>query len=154
MEEKRKSSVLPVLIIGISLILCSVILVTGLIIYKTQFGHTVTATGSASVDFESDLVVWRGSFSAHDDTSQAAYATIQQDAAQVKDYLLKNGVKEEEIVFGSVDISQNTLNSYDDNGNLTGSVSNGYDLTQSVTVTSKDIDTVEAVSRDISSLLS
>ena len=42
---------------------------------------------------------------------------------------------------------------YDDNGNYIGSEQSGYSLRQSVDVSSTDIDKVEKISRDISSLL-
>ncbi len=151
--EKKSSSVLPSIIICISVIVSCLILAFSFLSYKKSYGHYISATGSASVDFESDLIVWRGSFSAHDSTSQAAYATIKSDAAQVKKYLTDNGVKDSEIVFNSVDISQSYSYSYDMNGNQTSATPTGYDLTQGIVVTSSNIDTVEKISRDISSLL-
>ena len=42
---------------------------------------------------------------------------------------------------------------YDGNGNFVKSTPTGYKLSQSVTITSKDLDKVEKISRDISSLL-
>lgn len=47
----------------------------------------------------------------------------------------------------------NYQDNYDINGNYIGSEPDGYYLTQSVTVTSSNLDTVEMISRDISSLL-
>ena len=74
MEENGNSSkgglfmqyrpVLIALIAGICAIICVSIFTGNIIQYKKNAGGTgSTATGSASVDFESDLVVWRGSFS-------------------------------------------------------------------------------------------
>lgn len=147
-----KSVIAPV-IIGISVIVSCIILITGYISYKNSIMHTISATGSASVDFESDLVVWRGSFTAHGETSKEAYAQIKNDASTVKKYLLANGLSEDEIVFNSVDISQSYENQYDDNGNVISSTPTGYDLTQKIVITSKDLDKVDKISRDISSLL-
>ena len=69
------------------------------------------------------------------------------------DYLLDNDLSEDEIVFNSVDITQNYKENYDDNGNYIGSEPNGYTLTQSVIITSNNVEIVEKISRDISSLL-
>ncbi len=115
--------------------------------------HTISATGSANVDFESDLIIWRGSFSAADYTSKAAYDKIKKDSAVVKNYLIANGITEDEIIFNSVDIWKTYKDIYDDNGNYIGREQDGYSLSQSVSVTSTDIDKVEKISRDISSLL-
>lgn len=140
-------------IIGISAIICCLILAVGFVSYKNGVSHSISATGSASVDFDSDLAVWRGSFSAHGETSKEAYAQIKNDAAQVKKYLVDNGLKESEFVFNSVDISRSYDNQYDENGNVISSTPTGYDLTQNIVITSKNLDTVDKISRDISSLL-
>ena len=155
MEEKKSGSVsfLSALIIGLCIVASCTILVTVFVNYKSSAGNSIAATGSSSVDFESDLVVWRGSFSASDTTSERAYATIKQDASKVAAYLKKNGIDDADIEFESVDIEENYNNTYDDYGNQISSVLEGYNLTQGVTITSKDLDSVEKISRDISSLL-
>ena len=71
----------------------------------------------------------------------------------VKKYLDDNGLTDKEYVFNSVDISQTYEDQYDDNGNVIASVPTGYSLTQNVVITSKNLDTVDKISRDISSLL-
>ncbi len=153
MENKGNKSWLTALIIGISIVLSCCALAFGLLNFRSNEKHTISATGSASQDFESDLIIWRGSFSAHANTSAVAYESIKDDADRVRAYLMENGVNNDEIVFNSVDISQRTKDVYDDNGNYTGYVFDGYDLYQSVVITSKDVDKVEKISRDISSLL-
>ncbi len=69
------------------------------------------------------------------------------------DYLLENDLEEDEIVFNSVDITKNYKDNYDDNGNYVGSEPNGYTLTQSVVITSNNVENVEMISKEISSLL-
>lgn len=142
------------LIAGMTAVACVVILTTSLVSYKkTSGGGGLTATGSASCDFESDLIVWRGSFSAYGVTTSDAYAVIKNDSEVVRQYLLENGVSEEELVFSSVDISQRYRTEYDENGNYIRDYPDGYDLYQSLTVTSTDIDKVEQISRDITQLI-
>ncbi len=153
MENKKEKSWIGTLIIGLSIVASCAGLAVGLSRFRSESVHTIAATGSASVDFESDMIIWRGSFSAQDYTSKAAYDTIKKDSAIVKDYLLKNGVTEDEIVFNSVDIWKTYRDIYDDNGNYIGREQDGYSLQQTVDVTSSDIDKVEKISRDISSLL-
>ncbi len=152
-NRSKNNTIATSVIIGLSVIISCVILIVGYISYKNSVYHTISATGSASVDFDADLVVWRGSFSAHGETSKDAYAQIKNDASTVKQYLLANGLKENEVVFNSVDISRSYDNQYDKNGNVISSIPTGYDLTQKIVITSKDLDKVEKISRDISSLL-
>ncbi|MCR4757287.1 MAG: SIMPL domain-containing protein [Butyrivibrio sp.] len=151
--EQKKNSPVNALIIGLCIVVSCVSLAIGLAHFRSESSHVITATGSASVDFEADIIIWRGSFSAVAYTSQDAYSKIKKDAELVKNYLTSNGVTDEEIVFNSVDISRTYRDIYDVNGNYVGSEADGYQLTQDVTVSSSNLDNIEKVSRDISSLL-
>ena len=161
MEENKRefslkgmNAVIVAVIAAAAAIICVTIMTNGFVSYKTNGGGDgLTATGSASCDFESDLIVWRGGFSAYGMTTGGAYGVIKNDAEIVKNYLLEKGVTEEEFVFSSVDISQRYRTEYDENGNYVRDYPDGYDLYQSLTVTSNDIDKVEMVSRDITKLI-
>lgn len=141
------------LIAGICAILCVLILSGRLVEYKQSVGGGLTATGSASCNFESDLIVWRGSYTAFDMTTQAAYKKLAQDSESVRKYLLDNGVTEEEMTFGSVSISPRWHTEYNDGGYEINSYVEGYDLYQQITITSGDVDKVDAISRDVTQLI-
>ena len=153
MEAGKNRSWLNALIIGACILASCVAIAFGLSHFRSESVHTIAATGGANIDFESDVIIWRGSFSAQDYTSKSAYDKIKNDSAQVKKYLMNNGITEDEIVFNSVDIYKTYRDIYDDNGNYIGREQDGYSLEQSVVVTSSDIDKVELISRDISTLL-
>ncbi len=151
--EQKKGGFLSAIIIGVSIIASCVALAYGLSHFRSESTHVIAATGSASVDFEADIIIWRGYFTSVAYTSQDAYAKIKSDAELVKKYLLDNNIQEAEIIFSSVDIARTYRDKYDDNGNYIGSEPDGYQLTQNITVSSYNLDNVEKVSRDISSLL-
>lgn len=157
METKDKKGIVTVLvalIAAVTAISCVTIFTKGLVGYKKgASGNGLTATGSASCDFESDLIVWRGGFSTYGMTTKEAYEVIKSDTDVVKKYLLENGVTEDEMVFSSVGISQRYRTEYDENGKYIRDYPDGYDLYQNVTVTSNDIDKVENISRDITKLI-
>lgn len=113
----------------------------------------VSVTGNAEQDFESDLIVWSASFRVHRATLSDAYTEIERERTVVQEFLQKAGLKADGYTFESLEVSQNYNNGYDTHGNYQ-QVPNGYVLTQSVTVTSKDLDGVEALSKSISSLIS
>ena len=146
-------SFLGPLIIGASIVASCVVLVTGITRFKWESGHSISATGSASMNFDSDLIVWKGYFTAEAITSKAAYDKIKKEASIVEKYLIDNGVAKEDILFSSVDITEQYDNTYDDYGNLISSTLRGYELEQNVKVSSSKIDEVELISHDISSLL-
>lgn len=156
-KEKAGTSskgIIITLIAGLSIIICTIILTMGFITYKGKSGSSgITASGSANCDFESDLIVWRGSFSSFGTTSDAAYRIIKKDADAVKEYLEENGIKEEEMVFSSVTINRDYTSIYSDYGDYIGEELNGYNLYQDVCITSSDVDKVEQISRDISGLI-
>ena len=150
MEEKKGmlpkgiSAIVVATIAAVAAIICMTILTNGVVSYKTHSGGDgLTATGSASCNFESDLIVWRGSFSAYGMTTKEAYGVIKDNAEIVKQYLLDNGITESELVFSSIDISQRYRTEYDEEGNYKREYPDGYDLYQGLTVTSTDIDKVE-----------
>ncbi len=158
MEEQTKTKAkrpefLAPLIIGLAIVISCAILAGAFITYKTSDSRVLNATGSASVDFDADLIVWRGSFTAYSESSSRAYKQIKREADLVADYLDSKGIDEDEYVFSSVDIRENTINNYDEYGNFLNSYIEGYTLTQSVVISSEDIDRVEEISRDISTLL-
>lgn len=150
---EKKNSWLTALIIGACVVCACVALAFGLSHFRSESTHVISATGSASVDFEADTIIWRGSFSTTAVTSRQAYSKIKSDADLVRHYLADNGLSGSEVVFNSVDISRTYEDRYDDNGNYIGSFETGYQLTQSVVVSSSNLDAVELISRDISSLL-
>lgn len=135
MREYR--SVIIALIAAVSAVACVMIFTSGLVDYKKSAGGSgITATGSASCDFESDLIVWRGSFSVRGNTPKEAYSVIKKDAGLVKKYLEDNQVSEDEMVFSSINISQKYTSRYDDEGRYLGDEPDGYELTQTMTVSS------------------
>lgn len=141
------------LIIGLSIVLSCAILGGAFLKYKTSDVRTISATGSASVDFDADLIVWRGYFTAYSESSARAYEQIKKEASLVEDYLASKGLSTDEYVFSSVDISESTVNNYDEYGNYLNSTIQGYNLSQNVVISSGNIDLVEEISRDISKLL-
>ena len=113
----------------------------------------VSVTGNAEQDFESDLIVWSASFRVQRATLGDAYTEIERERSVVQDYLKQSGLKPDCYSFGILDVTQSYSSGYDTHGNYQ-QVPNGYVLTQSVTITSKDLDGVEQLSKSISSLIS
>ncbi len=151
---KENKSIISAAIFGVCIVLAAFFVGWGLTNFRSGIEHSISATGSASINFESDLIVWRGYFTAHADTSEDAYRQLQSDAEAVRTFLQENGIAESDVAFSSVNINHVIRDVYDENGNYRGCEYDGYDLSQSVTVTSSNLDDVERVSTNISSLLS
>ncbi len=158
-ENKTVSIVKPIITLAcvflcaVALILCTLIFTKGLVSYKSSQTGGLSATGSASIDFESDLIVWRGTYSAYANTTSEAYSRLQRDSDKIKSFLSDYGIEEDDIVFSAIDISKRYSSNYNDAGNYVGDTFAGYELYQTVTVSSEDVDSVEEVSRDITELI-
>ncbi|MCX6140491.1 MAG: SIMPL domain-containing protein [Candidatus Kapabacteria bacterium] len=111
----------------------------------------IIVTGLAQQDFVSDLIVWRASFSRTGATVAAVYGQIKADADRVKQYLVSKGIPQDAVIISSVDI--NPVYRSVQTGNHYEQVFDGYNLNQNVQVESKDVDKVEALSREISELI-
>ncbi|WP_141877218.1 SIMPL domain-containing protein [Gramella sp. Hel_I_59] len=112
----------------------------------------ISVTGSGSENFVSDLIVWEGRFSRNSPNLEAAYNQLDQDKNIVRSYLIGKGIKDENIVFNSVQTNEQQENQYQ-NGNYVGSIFKGYELTQPVKIESSNVELIENVSREITELL-
>ena len=113
----------------------------------------ISVTGLGQESFDSDLIVWRASFSRNAMDLKQAYSDLNADVVEVKKFLSSQGIQENEIVFDAADISKNYDNQYDENGNFKERVFRGYELRQSFEIQSKSVDLVEKTSREVSKLI-
>ena len=121
--------------------------------YKYRVQETVVVTGLGETEFISDLIVWNGYITAESKNVEAGYAQIEASKKKVYDYIVAKGIPAEAIVFQFVNVNKEYETVYTANGNWAGQRFTGYRLTQGFTVESKDVDAVENISREISSLI-
>jgi hypothetical protein len=144
--------------IGQTLIIAVVIIIavymgTHAVTYRSRAEETITVTGLAQKDFNSDLIVWTGSWSRKSTDLKSAYMLLKGDENMVRDYLLKKGITNSEMVISSVNIDKQFTPKLDKDGKNIGQEFTGYELTQSVTIQSTDIDRIDKVSREATELI-
>lgn len=149
---KYKSYLIAISILAISAILIALILKSAYIT-RIQSNDTISVTGLGSKNFDSDLIVWSGTFTRINKDLKKAYAEIDRDRETIKNYLISKGIKEENIVFQSININREFKNEYDANYNLRKSAFEGYNLSQSVIIESTEVDKVEGIARSITELI-
>jgi hypothetical protein len=118
----------------------------------------VSVTGSATQDFQSDLIVWSGSFSQKAPVMKDAYEGLKRNAASIKNYLIAKGVNANEIVFSSVDIRREfktikTVKKGTVDESEEQQIFDGYTLSQSVKIESHEVEKIEKVSREVTELI-
>lgn len=140
------------LIIAIAVII-AVYMGTHAITYRSKAEETIVVTGLAQKDFNSDQIVWNGSWSRKSMDLKSAYAMLKNDETMVRAYLLRKGITNNEMVFSSVNIDKLTTPKLDRDGKTAGQDFAGYELTQSVNIQSTDIDRIDKVSREATELI-
>lgn len=142
---------------GNALIIMSVILSIGIIlssaivamyISKGKVQNTISVTGSAKKQIKSDLVTWKGRFTVQSDQLAGASNILSDNAKKVKSYLISKGIPEKDIVLSSV----NTETLYNRDYGYSNRIE-GYRLSQSVEISSKDVEKITNLSRESSELI-
>lgn len=121
--------------------------------YRYRSQETIVVTGLATEDFSSDYIVWSGSYSRKNIELKEAYASLKADENNIRKYFIGKGIPDSTLVFSSITIDKQFENVYDAQGNQTAQRFTGYDLSQSVTIQSEDLDKIESVSREVTELI-
>jgi len=121
--------------------------------YKYRSQDTIVVTGLGETEFTSDLIVWSGVLTSEAQLAATGYAEIEASKKKVQEYLAAKGIPAESVVFEFVNVDKQFVPVYNANGNWAGQRFSGYQLRQRFTVESKEVEKVETVSREISSLI-
>ena len=136
--------------IAIATIVSSLILSQGFL-KVMQFSHQViSVTGSAQKNIKSDYIVWRGAFTQREVELPVVYKRIQEDLEKVRAYLVSKQVKSDEIVVSQ--IVTMTIYKKNEEGKDTNEIE-GYQLNQTIEVRSKEVEKIDAVSRQSTELI-
>jgi hypothetical protein len=114
--------------------------------------NTISVTGLGSKKFTSDLITWSGNFSRNKMELKDAYTQLADDKKIIANYLVSKGISEKDLVFSAVDI-QKQYNYINDSGNNSHQVFAGYQLSQTVSIESKDVAKIENLSRNITEII-
>ena len=152
--EQRKIEIyeyLKILIITVTIIV-SIFIVSTAFVNRNKESEIINVTGLGSKDFESDLIVWSGSFYRLNTDIKKAYEELYSDQKAIIEFLKEKDVSQNEYVLSSVTINKE-YESVTDKENNQRQVFKGYSLQQKVTIESTDINKIESVSREITDLI-
>lgn len=147
-----KSTIISSVILG----LCAIIafaLIGNAYKYRSKTMETIVVTGLAEKDFNSDLIVWSGSYSRKSLDLKEAYIILKADENLIRSYLLKKGINASELQFSSVMINKEFSQQTRANGQYMSQEFTGYNLTQSVKIESNAVDKVDKISREVGELI-
>jgi uncharacterized protein len=144
--------VLGVAILASATVLGSTLIVSHAIKTRNRANDLVSVTGLARRDFESDLIVWRGSYVRRHATLKDAYESLNRDLAAVKKFCAAKGVPNDALAFSSVEIEKEYDEVNEGDARIVREFK-GYLLTQRLEVESRDVDRIERFSREVTELI-
>lgn len=147
-----RSTIITAVIIGI----CAVIafaLVSNAYKYRSKTMETIVVTGLAEKDFNSDLIVWSGTYARKSFDLKDAYSTLKNDENAIRSYLHKKGIAAGNMQFSSVMINKEFSQQTNANGQYMSQEFTGYNLMQTVTIESSEVDKVDKISREVAELI-
>ncbi|WP_120488290.1 SIMPL domain-containing protein [Bergeyella cardium] len=119
---------------------------------RNKAENTISVTGLGSKKFTSDLITWSGNFSRNSYELKEAYDALVNDRKVIEKYLTSQGIKKEELVFSAVNMER-LYNYNTDASGYSRQTFAGYQLSQSVSIKSKDVSKVEKLSRNITEII-
>ena len=142
------------LTISIAITICTILVcITFLNRYPSRSTGYIEVKGMGQTNFESDLIVWEGQFSKQNKSLKLAYEQIATDKSIVEKFLLDKGISASEIVFGAVNTSKKSKSIYSEEGKIIGEEFTGYQLSQNVSIESKNVAEIEKISRLVTDVL-
>ena len=113
---------------------------------------TITVTGLGETEFTSDLIVINGEIESDNYDAAQAYHTLELNREKVVAFLVSKGVKAENISFDMPYTYEKRRSVYE-NGDYIGEQFAGYNISQSYTIESKEVDITESAARELPSLI-
>ena len=110
----------------------------------------ISVTGSAKKAITSDLIVWSAQISADEPTLLESYTSLKTSLEKTTAYLTAHGIPAAQIEVGAISTTKH--HEHDAKGVETDKIIS-YQLTQSVSITSTDINTVANAARSITDLI-
>lgn len=147
-----KPAITTALIIGVCAIIAFAI-VGNAYKYRSRTMETIVVTGLAEKDFNSDLTVWNGSYSRKSLDLKTAYAALKADENTIRTYLTKKGVRANQLVFSSITLNGEYSQQQDASGQIVNQSFTGYNLAQTVTIESNEVDKIEKIAREATELI-
>ena len=153
MENFLEKKNMWALIISLSAVICA-FMFSKAILHRHSSSNTVSVTGSGTREMRSDWIVWDAEITAMADTKDECFKKLEQDRSEVEGYLASNSIDNKSYKFKAIEVNEQWDNTYNSEGDVMKHEFKGYRMTQVVEVQTSDLDRVQFVSRDITSLIS
>jgi uncharacterized protein len=143
------------LVFAIALIGSTYIAASSWVKVKTREVRTIEVTGSAKRRIVSDLIEWKASIETQGQDRTAAYKALHENVDKTMAYLKQQGIKDTDVRVSAVEteeIIESELVGSGDN-RIEREVKKGWSTRQTIQVSSTEVDQIERVSREVTSLI-
>ena len=155
MDVSRYSPIIVAGVVVVALVACTVVVTQGIVRIKTR-DDSIRITGSARKIIRSDLITWHARIAARDAKMDQAYKTLRAGVQKTQEYLLKNGLKAEEVTLSPTETQTFYAPLPKGQADYENSVYRpvtGYRLTQEVVVQSQQVELVDKLARSATDLM-
>lgn len=140
---KTNTKIIAAALIALGIFAAGLALRSGIVRFKSM-ERMVTVKGLAEKEVTADKVIWRISYNETGNDITSLYNTVENNTGIIKQYLMENGLEENEIF-----ISSPTLSNMDAYSRADDRPKYKYSIYSNITVSSKKIDIVRGLSSKI-----
>ncbi|MBO7673223.1 SIMPL domain-containing protein [bacterium] len=137
------------LLIACGTVLSTAILSKAVVEFQKLQNQTIRVTGSASQNVSSDFAVLSLRINARTPDLKSGYNKMNSDVKAIKEFLMEKGIDENAIDVSSID----SYEYYRRNGAYTSNDIEGYNVSQTVKVSSKDVNKITEISKQADALV-
>lgn len=148
-ELKDYQLIIVGLLITIGAILSTSILANAVVEYQKLQNQTIRVTGSASQNVMSDFASLTIRINARANDLKIGYAKMDNDAKDIKEFLVSNGLEEDKIIVSPV----HNYEYYKRVGAYMSNEIEGYNVSRNIKVSSSDVEKITNISKKINELV-
>lgn len=146
--NSSRSGIFAALVLACGVATCGYFVGNGIKFFR-NFDRSVEVKGLAEQNVKSDLATWSISFSVSGDNLKDLYQQISLNQKTVSQFLLNNNFAESNLQLGTISVNDNWVNQY---GNTNAKLPH-YQISNSVSVTTDNVDLVAKVSQNAGELV-
>ncbi len=144
----------------IQTIACALVLLIAVVTAGYFYSHRndnpriISVKGMASRDFSADLIIWNSTIHYNTPSPQEGLRIVSQQVEAFERFLASYQIPDSTYTFSPISYQRNISRDWDEASRRYIETDKGYIISQTITVTSKDIDKVEQAYRKVGNLFS
>lgn len=150
MNSKR--NILGTLIIAVTVVL-SVWIGASALRHRNDGPRTITVKGSAERSFRSNLATWTLTITDHSSSPKLGFDEVERQRGAVVGFLRSHGFTDEEMEMLGVSYNERINGYYNKNQDRYVEEHDGYDVSQSIVLTTEDVDKIDKTAKAVGELI-